>query len=557
LTPVAIAQERLLTTKQVEALPYGTPVYGYSTLDPKGLTKFKGRLLSVMHNTIGSGHDWFAIELSSLSVVAGGQSGSPLYVDVKGVPHKIGTLSFAETWQQQGKAVFYATPIHEVLNVSANAGQVPASTSALSRLSASANLRSMLQKLLPENDSLRVMFDTTGTSGVSATGTPGPIIPGSVLGVQLAWGDFDFTSYGTVSQRDGDTIYMFGHPFLQLGPVEYRLVPMKVLTVQQRYDRSYILAVPITGAKAVGVITQDRETAIYGVLGKEPENAIPVSIDLTTSSGQRKTFSFFSVADPVLAPRVIGMGVTTAIQSWSREIGPLTLFMDGKLEIEGAGDVEFSDSFTSITGGPFTATPFGLIASKTNAVLSNRFTKARIKKISVAVKVFDEYRKLSIDSVSLDQPNFKPGETMSLRITLGQPLKETKTVTLNVPLPANLQYGVGKIVVGDASTIDAEESASSGIVNLASLVESLSGKRRPDAIYVYVVFPPSEGGPPGVDKATPMQLGDLTAEVKKTSKRLSSNVEEFQLVVGNFQVDGKKEVQFKVGTASTKPVSHP
>ncbi len=556
LAPVAIAQERLLTTKQVESLPYGTPVYGYSTLDPTGLTKFKGRFLSVMHNTIGSGHDWFAIELTSLSVVARGQSGSPLYVDVKGVRHKIGTLSFGETWQQQGKVVFYATPIHEVLNVSTNAEQAPTGTTALSKLNATANMRAMLQKLLPENDSLRVMFDTTATSGVSAKGTPGPIIPGSVLGVQLAWGDFDFTSYGTVSQRDGDKIYMFGHPFLQLGPVEYRLVPMKVLTVQQRYNNSYILAVPITGAKAVGVITQDRETAIYGVLGKEPENAIPVSIDLTTSSGQHKTFNFFSVADPTLAPRIIGMGVTTAIQSWSREMGPMTLFMNGKLEVEGSGDVEFSDSFTSISSGPFTG-PFSVLASKTDAILSNRFTKAKIKKVSVTVKVFDEYRKLSIDSVSLDKPNFKPGESMSLRITLGQPLKETKTVTLDVPLPADLQYGVGKIVVGDASTIDAEESASSGIVNLASLVESLSGKRRPDAIYVYIVFPPSEGGTPGTGKSTPMQLGDLTAEVKNTSKRLSSNVEEFQLIVGNFQVDGKKEVQFKVGTASTKPASHP
>ena len=349
---------------------------------------------------------------------------------------------------------------------------------------------------------------------------------------------------------------MFGHPFLQLGPAEYRLVPMKVLTVQQKYDRSYIVAVPLQNAAAVGVITQDRETGIYGVLGREPQTAIPVSIDLLTSAGQHKVFNFFSVAEPSIAPIIIGSGVSTAIKAWSREMGDMTLFVNGKLEVEGVGDIDFSDSFTSITGADGLS-PFAMLKDKTDSVLSNRFTKARIKKVSVSVKVFDEYRTLSIDSVSLDRPNFKPGETLSLRITLSQPLKDAKTVTLDIPLPFDLQYGVGKIVVGDAGAVDAIEGGGSTVVSLASLAESLSAKRRPDAVYIYMVLPPSKVGPPSTDKSVPMQVGDIAAEVKKTSKRLSSNVEEYQVVVGDFQVSGRKEVEFKVGTAGTMPPGHP
>lgn len=544
------AQEPLMTTAQVDALPYGTPVHGFSTLNPRGPQRFEATLLGVMHNTIGPGHDWIAVQLTELAVIAGGQSGSPMYIDMAGVTYKIGTLSYGDSWARN--PICYITPIHELLNVNQNAAQA---TATMAKMNNGVNLLTSLRQFLPDRDPLRMMLDEQVTSGMTVSGTPEPIVPGGVLGVQLAWGDFDLTSYGTVSHLDGDKVYMFGHPFLQLGPAEYRLVPMKVLTVQQRFDRSYILAVPIAGAKPVGVITQDRETAIYGILGKEPENAIPVSIDLTTSAGQHKEFKFFSIADPTLAPRIIGAGVTTAIQAWSREMGDMTLFVSGKLEVEGIGDINFSDSFTSISG-PFGSSPFSMIMAKTNSVLSNRFSKARIKKVSVTVKVFDEYRKLTIDSVSLERPNFKPGETLSLRITLGQPLKDAKTVTLDIPLPSDLQYGVGKIVVGDAETINAAEGGSSGVVNLASLVESLSAKRRPDAVYVYIVLPPSKVGPPSADKSVPMQVGDIAAEVKKTSRRLSSNVEEYQVVVGDFQVSGMKEVEFKVGTAGLPP-GHP
>ncbi|MEK7637905.1 MAG: hypothetical protein AAB375_00555 [Patescibacteria group bacterium] len=551
LAPATTAEEPMLNITQVETLPYGAPVYGFSTLDPSGPRRFEGRFLSVMYNANGSGHDWIAVTLDDLPVIAAGQSGSPVYVDIQGVRNKIGTLSFGDNWARN--PIPYLTPILEVLNVQKNDASATASVKPGTD---SANLLSMMRKTLPASNPLLMMLDQNVTSGVVARGTPAPVIAGSVLGVQLAWGDFDLTSYGTVSHVDGDKVFMFGHPFLQLGPAEYRLVPMKVLTVQQKYDRSYIVAVPLQNAAAVGVITQDRETGIYGVLGREPQTAIPVSIDLLTSAGQHKVFNFFSVAEPSIAPIIIGSGVSTAIKAWSREMGDMTLFVNGKLEVEGVGDIDFSDSFTSITGADGLS-PFAMLKDKTDSVLSNRFTKARIKKVSVSVKVFDEYRTLSIDSVSLDRPNFKPGETLSLRITLSQPLKDAKTVTLDIPLPFDLQYGVGKIVVGDAGAVDAIEGGGSTVVNLASLAESLSAKRRPDAVYIYMVLPPSKVGPPSTDKSVPMQVGDIAAEVKKTSKRLSSNVEEYQVVVGDFQVSGRKEVEFKVGTAGTMPPGHP
>ncbi len=554
LAPTARSEEPMLSIEQVEALPHGTAAYGFSTLDPSGPTRLKGRLLGVMRNTIGPGHSWIAVQLVNKAVIASGQSGSPMYVDMKGKRHKIGTLSYADYWARN--PICYLTPIREVLNVHADPSAI-IKMPVVTRPGVS--MLSTLRATLPEGDPFLMMLNEGASSGVTVKGTPHPVTAGDVLGVQLAWGDFDLTSYGTVSHVEGKNVFMFGHPFMQLGPAEYRLVSMKVLTVQESFRNSYIVAAPIADAEPLGVILQDRETAIYGELGRKAENAIPVHIDLTTSSGVRKQFTFYSIADPTLAPRIIGSGVSTAVQAWSREIGDMTLFLNGKIEVEGVGDVEFSDSFTSVRGnGPFDSNPMTVLARKVDSVLSNRFSKARIKQVSVETKVFDEYRRLSIESASIDRPSFKPGETLTLRVALNQPLKDTKMISLSFLLPSDLQYGVGKIVVGDAETIDAVEKSSGSVVNLISLVESLNAKRRPDAVYIYVVLPPSKMGPASSVESVPLNIGDIAGEVRKTSSRLQSNVEEYQVVVGDFQVSGRKEIEFKVGvSAGEKPPNHP
>src|SRR5215216_6844739 len=41
--------------------------------------------------------------------------------------------------------------------------------------------------------------------------------PGSSISVQLVRGDYSLAAAGTVTMRDGDRIYAFGHPFLNLG----------------------------------------------------------------------------------------------------------------------------------------------------------------------------------------------------------------------------------------------------------------------------------------------------------------------------------------------------
>jgi len=92
------------------------------------------------------------------------------------------------------------------------------------------------------------------------------------------WRLFD-RRFRTVTFRDGDRIYAFGHPFLSLGASDMPMSETAVVTVIPNVNNSFKLSVP--GAM-MGSISQDRASGVFGLLGQAPK-MIPVKINLHTS----------------------------------------------------------------------------------------------------------------------------------------------------------------------------------------------------------------------------------------------------------------------------------
>jgi hypothetical protein len=90
------------------------------------------------------------------------------------------------------------------------------------------------------------------------------LLPGTSISVQLVRGDYSLAASGTVTFRDGDRIYAFGHPFLSLGSSDMPMTEASVVTVIPNVNNSFKLAIP--GAM-VGSISQDRSTGVFGRLG--------------------------------------------------------------------------------------------------------------------------------------------------------------------------------------------------------------------------------------------------------------------------------------------------
>src|SRR5688572_5752552 len=119
-----------------------------------------------------------------------------------------------------------------------------------------------------------------GTSSLSPMKKAGPntLVGGTSVSMHLARGDYGLAASGTVTYRDGEKVYAFGHPFLGLGTSDLAMSESHVVTVVPNVNNSFKLAV---ADSLVGSMTQDRATGVFGKLGITPK-MIPVRLALTT-----------------------------------------------------------------------------------------------------------------------------------------------------------------------------------------------------------------------------------------------------------------------------------
>src|SRR6266576_3378075 len=139
-----------------------------------------------------------------------------------------------------------------------------------------------------------------GSANITPLGTPNEktLTPGTSISVQLVRGDYSIAASGTVTFRDGDRIYAFGHPFLSLGASDMPMSETAVVTVIPNVNNSFKLSIP---GQMVGAISQDRATGVFGQLGVAPK-MIPVKITLHTSRDRTESFSYKVAIDSFLTP---------------------------------------------------------------------------------------------------------------------------------------------------------------------------------------------------------------------------------------------------------------
>src|SRR6185369_17048600 len=140
--------------------------------------------------------------------------------------------------------------------------------------------------------------------------------PGSSISVQLVRGDYSLAASGTVTLRDGDRIYAFGHPFLSLGSSDMPMTECSVVTVVPNVNNSFKLAVP---GQMVGSISQDRASGIFGLLKQEPK-MIPVKVNLHTSRDRTESYSYEIANDTFLTPLLLNITVFNTITSSERAL---------------------------------------------------------------------------------------------------------------------------------------------------------------------------------------------------------------------------------------------
>lgn len=263
--------------------------------------------------------------------IASGFSGSPVYCpDANGAIGNAGAIS--ATIGQYGGDIGLVTPIEQMLSLPVKPPSGVRRAPRLLRAARALASPLVLSGLSPQLGSLVERFAlarhralVAAPAGPLGTFPPQQLVPGASVAVGLSTGAVGVSGIGTVTYRDGDAVYAFGHPLEAAGRRALLLQDAYVFTVvgnplDVEGISSYKLAAP---GHTLGTLTNDALTAVVGTVGAAPRT-VPLTVRVTDADTGRRVVQRTSLVDEVdlgdpdgqgLLSAIAGLGVAQAVMT--------------------------------------------------------------------------------------------------------------------------------------------------------------------------------------------------------------------------------------------------
>lgn len=303
--------------------------------------------------------------------------------------------------------------------------------------------------------------------------------PGSTIVVPLVRGDYSLAAAGTVTYRDGNRIYAFGHPFLSLGVSEFPMHEGEVVTVMSSSATSFKLSIPTA---MVGTLRGDRSSGIYGELSVAPR-MIPVEVNLKTSRGENRKYQFDMVADRFLTPILLQMTMLSTIATTERSIGDSTLQIRGRIKLKGLPDVELENRMSSSINVPLAAA--FATSQPISALFNSGFKDLQFEKLVYDITSRDARSTGQLDRLWVNNTEVRPGDKIEIQAFARTEDGGEYVERIPVEIPKDAPIGQLQIIVGDGGSIQASEPrAGINPKSLDQLVRELNKIRKSDRLYL-------------------------------------------------------------------------
>jgi len=302
--------------------------------------------------------------------------------------------------------------------------------------------------------------------------------PGSSISVQLVRGDYSLAAAGTVTLRDDDRIYAFGHPFLSLGASDMPMTESSVVTVISNMNNSFKLSVP---GKMVGSISQDRASGIYGLLRQAPK-MIPVKVNLHTSRDRTDTYSYEMVNDSFLTPLLLNITVFNTITSSERALGDSTISHKGEIKVKGQQPIQIDRRFSN-NNSPILAA--SSIAAPVSALLASGFDDVQLDGITLDIDSTETRYQGTLERITLDRTEVRRGEKIEVQAYVRTESGKQFVQRIPVQIPADAALGQLLVFVGDGGALQEGSPAKSFVPqDLSQLVKAINTVKKSDRLYV-------------------------------------------------------------------------
>lgn len=487
----------------------------YTIFSGDQIQKTDLEVIGVLHNAVGPKLDVILVRLLGDQVqqtgVVAGMSGSPVYFDGKlagALALKLGTFT--------KEAIGGVTPIQDMLEIEQSRATGSPQASGASAVSEPAEAAQTFAAAGAGSKQLLVPIETpliatglypetlakfgkifsswgmTVMAGGSAAPSPDDkeLKPGDMVGIDLVRGDLSISSGCTVTMVQDNRILACGHPLFGFGKVE---MPLSRAHVVMTLASSAASTKIITTGATIGTLTQDRQTAVMGVLGPGP-NMIPLDVTLDTPAAEKK-YHFEVIESPQLTPTLVAAAAYNGIIGSPAYGEGSTLQLSGTIEVKGHTSVHLDDLFAP--ADQTTPAPFYLatqVQADFGRIFANPYESPQIGRIDLHVKALPERRWATIDSAWLDRSVVSPGDTVNVRVLL-RPYRGAAFVQdIPVTIPPQTVTGNLELVISDAEFLNRNvQSLAAGtqgqLPGLEEMIQLINRERHNDRLYATLLQP--------------------------------------------------------------------
>lgn len=266
---------------------------------------------------------------------------------------------------------------------------------------------------------------------------------GDMVAAVLIWGDAVLAAGGTLTARDGDTYYAFGHPLFAAGTVRMPAARAKVLAIQTSYALPFKI---FNVGQPFGTFLADQPAGMVAVAGKPPAG-LPVTVTVVTSQ-ESKRFSFYLADVPLLQPLLAAFLAATSL---SHNQGP-----NADLTVDLAFKASFADGSSlrlqQNTAGPDAVARVATFVGALVGVLTNPpFPAPPLAALDVQLTRSPHASAALLEAIP-QRRKVRPGETLSLRVRLQPYRGQLETRVYSIEIPKGLPAGKLDLIVADGAS---------------------------------------------------------------------------------------------------------
>jgi hypothetical protein len=544
-------------------------VFSGAVPEPMGV-----EILGVLHNALGPGEDMILARLTGVKAeytgVVAGMSGSPVYIDGR----LAGALAF-RIGQFSKEPIAGITPIERMLEVRdlprtpatpeqasalpySGSGGKPADASKAAELVRPIDTPLVFSGFSPAAlDLWRAQSPVPGLEPVAGLGgssapadghasQPEPIIPGSAISALLVEGDLEIAATCTVTYVDAKRLLACGHPITQFGAVSMPMTKANIVATLPSPLNAFKI---VNTTDQVGSFTEDRQTAIGGLLG-EPARMIPVTVNVSEAGKPPHTLHLRVVDQPQLTPTAVLVSVFQGLSQANSYAAQDSYRLRGAIRITGYPPVELNSLAVPGEQGPASLIAAIEVGSRFSRLYDNAGRRAPIESVDLTIERLPERLSTQLERAEAEKSTVHAGQPLTLYATLRPWHGVVHSLPVTVSLPAWLPAGPVRLLVSDGGTLDRlQQGSRSQSLDLNGVIAQLNSVHPEDRLYVTLLTGDAQAVVDGRTLASlPASMANIYEPLHAEGKAALSGESLLELtsVPAGAQVSGQQVITLRV-----------